>query len=485
MPTGWLVTRTGYGYVLSATNWDRPPPVASACTGGAAAAGAQVVPWRPSPGGPGLTDYVCMWPDFQHAPFGQTTPSGWYYGLPWRTASESRPRDAYLQLDRDDVEEDLAQAYRPVLRFDTAERWRPLNAESFLAEGGHELCVDDWLGDTCNPLSNWTDLRSGSTENHYLRIRGNGGPPEGYHSPDPACRQSPPLLDCDTGPASAIYWEQAKPPGAYTYIGYWWFLRYNDWHSLGGDDFDHEGDWAGVTIAAPTGDPGTFHFAGFSAHGLTWRYLREALICDDSNMVGSCGTEQSPSGQRVHAFIAEGSHAAYPQPCGGDGCWQTEASGETDLYPEQDFDGERKWGRNNDPAALLRLPPRRRLGQPSGGELGGLAREVGGLRWNPKPWRYPALQEPGGSRRDRVQRAVDKRRENRLRGPRPDVEPAGAQPALHRRRACTARAAHRSRRARSLRGVGRSVRARSALRSPRAPGGACCRRTRARRHVLV
>lgn len=115
-------------------------------------------------------------------------------------------------------------------------------------------------------------------------------------------------------------------------------------------------------------------------------------------MVGSCGTEQSPSGQRVHAFIAEGSHAAYPQPCGGDGCWQTEASGETDLYPEQDFDGERKWGRNNDPAALLRLPPAEGWDNPAVGnwvDWPGKWGDLGGTLSPGVTRRYKSPEGPG------------------------------------------------------------------------------------------
>lgn len=189
-----------------------------------------------------------------------------------------------------------------------------------------------------------------------------------YHSPTTSCvnpLSNPALQDCDTGPASKMYW-RSKTVDGYTYLDYWSFYRYNEFEVGSAPDQDHEGDWEWVTLAVSGTDPNTFDFATFSSHGSTWRYLRDVLYCDGYEVAGSCGAEGFPNqGQRVHAYVAEGSHAVYPRFCDttypndpeAHGCGQTNDSeaGES-LWPEKDFDGLKPWGENDNPASLEEFP---------------------------------------------------------------------------------------------------------------------------------
>lgn len=95
MPTGWLVTSSWQNgeRVLPAYN-QLTPPASNSCGVFEWRAGARMVFWRNSPGQPGRTDWVCMWP--QYAPLGDVPSLGWFYGAPWR---DGAPRDAYLRLD--------------------------------------------------------------------------------------------------------------------------------------------------------------------------------------------------------------------------------------------------------------------------------------------------------------------------------------------------------------------------------------------------
>ena len=71
-------------------------------------------------------------------------------------------------------------------------------------------------------------------------------------------------------------------------------------------------------------NPEGFAWVGMEAHGNTWRYLPEVLYCDWQPEPGSCGAPGSEGfGQRVMAYVANGSHATYPRPCTG-ARWQRE-----------------------------------------------------------------------------------------------------------------------------------------------------------------
>jgi hypothetical protein len=258
----------------------------------------------------------------------------------------------------------LAARFEPVLRFDSSEKWRPLNVEDFLAEGQHRIC--DSTGCDSTPLTSTGDLNRRRNPSAYIDIAGNftgSGDEANFHSPYPECTIDG-LRDCDSGDRSAIYWGMNDPlADGYTYLDYWFFYRAN--YFSGRIDF-HEGDWEGVTVA-PSSDGSTFDYAAFSQHGTYYSYLRNVLRCEDvltgsMPAPGSCG----PTSHRIDTMVANGSHANYTSPCSETYFSLVFSSCRQNGHPvaghpvlaERGYDGQRLWGRAFDSSgtALLPLP---------------------------------------------------------------------------------------------------------------------------------
>jgi hypothetical protein len=279
-----------------------------------------------------------------------------------------------------------AEKFEPVLRFDSSEKWRPLNVDDFLQEGRQYLC--DSATNTCdsNPISGAADLADDWSPTAYIKVYpGNFNDftlPNGflhdasaYRSPWSQCWADQ-LWDCDTGSVSAIYYgvNDPTPTVNYKFIDYWYFYRANldtvnipkvpktiDWH---------EGDWEGMTVALDSYDANTFDFAAFSQHGTFYDYLRSVLRCEDSPSASipsasTCGTQSDPAGSRIDDFVSEGDHANFTTPCSaGVSLWppgiklcRSSGSG-APFQLETNYDGTRKWGNAfADPTTtLLPLP---------------------------------------------------------------------------------------------------------------------------------
>lgn len=254
-----------------------------------------------------------------------------------------------------------AARFRPILRFDSGEKWRPLNVESligsrqFVTNNPVSVCTKATA--LCSPFTSWETLNAHQstdaehTETH-LQLNPAGSAADDYRTLDADCSgdggvsELNGLLDCDVGPRSSIYYNRVLSDGGYEWYDYWWFYRFNEYPTLG---FDHEGDWEGVSVAASP-NASTFDFASFAQHAGVFSYLRENLECDAGGPQ-SCGQGTTRKGGRVHAFVAGGTHASYPKPC-SDACLQDGGS----FVPETHFDGRRPWGRNDDAAALIPFP---------------------------------------------------------------------------------------------------------------------------------
>jgi hypothetical protein len=278
----------------------------------------------------------------------------------------SAARPAYRQPSAAmDFWDFVAAEFRPALRFDTSERWRPLNVSLFAEERDasgaplHAVCSGD---DGCGPLAALADL--GRFPDGRVDVAGSGDE-TAYSSPYAACTAGG-LRDCDSGRRSALYYRVAPDTGgAYRLVDYWWFYRLNDAPDVASSWFQHEGDWEGVTLAFPRSGQGTtFDWASFSQHGVWFRYLRSALSCDGGRP-GSCGIETDRGGRALSVFVANNSHANYPERCAETvelRCRTTAIA----LY-EGGHDGERPWGNNDDrTASLLELPPADPWGDGSG-----------------------------------------------------------------------------------------------------------------------
>jgi hypothetical protein len=250
----------------------------------------------------------------------------------------------------------LATLLRPRLRFDSRERWRPLEVGAFAAErfpggAGHGACP---LGDDppCPSIGGLGELRRGPGALAYLDIEGNRPDGDDFASPDAECQTSPPALDCNAGPATTIYYRRTSHLDRW-YWDYWWFLRYNDYTGPGTPCplvcGDHEGDWEGISvITTPSLEPEIVG-AIYAAH-------RARVLVDGATLPLSAG--------HPIVYVAEGTHASYPFGCRG-GCRQY-GSGAARL-PEDPHDGAVAWGGNRDGecAAIRCVRPLPEIGHPS------------------------------------------------------------------------------------------------------------------------
>ncbi len=220
---------------------------------------------------------------------------------------------------------DLALRFQPHLFFDSAELWRPVDVDAFLAEPGHQVCPVPATGLPCAPLTSVGQLTPAAA---YLDLRGTQLDGSDATAPDLAtCAKSAPiLLDCDEGGRSRIYAHVTRA-GRRVAIDYWWFLRYNAFLI----DL-HEGDWEGVTVIVDAAGR-RVEAVHFAAHASSWRYPAGVPILDGA--------------RHVRVYVARGSHAAYPRRCTS-ACHQTGS-----VLPEGRFNGRRAWVAN-DPATCAR-----------------------------------------------------------------------------------------------------------------------------------
>jgi hypothetical protein len=248
----------------------------------------------------------------------------------------------------------LARHFQPILKFDSGEHWRPLNAERLLAERDrngrprHAVCALTESGaqseHQCEPLAGVADLTDEQSAARVIDFAGsrlNGDdyrPPEGTTCPG---EQPAGVYDCDSGPAAAMYY-RVTTSGDRTYVDYWWLLRFNDFdRQEAGRDvrsfcerqferavigcFNHEGDWEGVTVVSARGADDKLAFVDMASHEGVFRYA---------------AAELRREGSRVDVFSARGSHASYPRACA------TKCKQVNGRLPETNTDGEADWGAN-------------------------------------------------------------------------------------------------------------------------------------------
>jgi hypothetical protein len=209
-----------------------------------------------------------------------------------RLEGKPRPRNAAA----------LAYKHRPLLHFDREETYRPLDVDEFFAELGpdyepsHDVCSEDPFGYDCASIRSAEDLD---------RLKDD---PRAVIAIDANPAKDPPT------PGRIYYHADAARDGR-VHIDYWIFYRYNDspkfskYTCLSGLSvkdltcFDHEGDWEGITVTLkPDGEPESVAYAGHHwLHRFDWEDLEHVGVI---------------RGDRPRVWVAEGSHASYPAPCG-------------------------------------------------------------------------------------------------------------------------------------------------------------------------
>lgn len=201
---------------------------------------------------------------------------------------------AALAAPADDLA--LALRFRPRLLFDQKERWRPLDVDAFLAEGGHQACPPVGTG----PCAPFTDVAQLTPPVAYLDMRGNGPP--------------------DVPDTPSVIYAHVVRRGARIAIDYWWFFRFNA-YSLD----RHESDWEGATVVVNRAATSVVD-VHYAAHTDVWRYDP-----DVPQIVGD----------RVKVYLSNGDHAAYPKRC-THLCRQSNPT-----LPEAHFGGQVSWTGNS------------------------------------------------------------------------------------------------------------------------------------------
>ncbi len=219
-----------------------------------------------------------------------------------------------------------ANAYRPILRFDSGDPRRPLDVEEYLAgdagNGRPQVCAP-----TCKQLDSLGDLRVGKVAGAHLDLA--GAESLGGETKLPQTTDSP------------VYYDVSRANG-HVNFDYWVFYDYNDSPSLKSltcvgalsiaeaTCFDHEGDWEGLTVSVP--EP--------AAGGETEPDAVIYATHNDRASFAWSALQQKGSTRKHHPFgyVAAGSHATYPLACPPASCRQLSS----DL-PDGQRDGERAW----------------------------------------------------------------------------------------------------------------------------------------------
>jgi hypothetical protein len=295
-----------------------------------------------------------------------------------------------------------AARWRPLLRFDRQELFRPLNLSYFFKETGglatvtHGGSTDDpahWIcsgeagnpkpEDYCEPLSSQYGIRpferSHSGNTWYLDISGETVP-YGFQTylPSPSdqcwaqrdhpcrpfsCPRAADAVDCDAPPQSVMYYNRSEHDGL-VFWDYWYYFRYNrgpgflglpegscipDVDTIFGDFlgwcFDHESDWEGVTVVTSLDPDPVGEYVLYDGHGIPpRRYLWSAM--ETTPLVPDLFGHAVENGH-PQVFVARGTHAAYIWPCVRD-CSQPQNKLLGHPLPEGTHDGVVPWTANSD-----------------------------------------------------------------------------------------------------------------------------------------
>jgi hypothetical protein len=268
----------------------------------------------------------------------------------------------------------LAMKYRPVLLFDRDEQvpW-PLSIGALFKEGRVRLCHNQGLQTECpdEPTLNPGELESGSTSlrldlrdsdelralarrelaNEEAGVATGAGQTVARAVSKTVPESTPPAGTMEPAVKAGAVAAGQAPPGAGStiyvhpvsigsgrrerlYLDYWWYLPENP-VELGGGALcgaglvisgitcdNHQSDWEGMTVVVDrAGVEPQIVAVQYAQHDSVIRYgwslLRKRW--DSSRPVQNLVAQVADSSTRPLAFVARGTHATYPLPCGGCG----------------------------------------------------------------------------------------------------------------------------------------------------------------------
>jgi hypothetical protein len=224
--------------------------------------------------------------------------------------------------------------HHPILLFDKDERFRtPLDVNAMLETGDVQLCPEgNGLLADCRTVNHATDLRNGFGN---LRF------------------DSQKIQDDDLPTTIYAHEVRDRLNAGWTDIDYWWYLPDNPANTALGamcgaglvipeiTCFDHQSDWEGVTVVVDASKkPVAVHYAAHDhVINVPWVTLQAASGRELRDFVAGRDVANHPL-----VFVARGTHAAYPVPCGSSTCsgnsaFEDNRHGGEHAWPEEECSG--------------------------------------------------------------------------------------------------------------------------------------------------
>jgi hypothetical protein len=231
---------------------------------------------------------------------------------------------------------ELAMRYRPLLFFDSRERFFPMNIAGAMRAGRVEQCRYAVREPDCQEVSDPSELDS---TYDFLSIEGGSLGPR-----------------AETGGADSTYYVHAVEHGGDVFLDYWWYYAQNPLPiakrifcgpGLRAPEitcFEHPADWEGLTVvlapcttsevvASRCHDSLRIVAVAYAEHRSVKRFGWNELErrWTQSGLAGAAGANERPL-----AFVALDSHASYPVPCAAS------------CGVESHYNGRLAWGNNGD-----------------------------------------------------------------------------------------------------------------------------------------
>ena len=263
--------------------------------------------------------------------------------------AEPPPQAAAVVSEEDQAEAALARRMRPVLLFDENEARFPLDIGAAVASRLVAACRAALGGEPCKIIEREADVDLGAD---FLSVEDVVGPRGG-------------------GPNSAIYYRVARGTDR-VYVDYWWYFTRNPTPVAAGlfcapgfqlpglTCHEHPSDWEGVTVVlgpCETFGPSCTRFGDRRWAPAAVRYAQHEFLVSYAwrpTLLRLWSGRRNRPVLRPLVFVANNSHASYPQAC-RQRCKQLRTILGRPVS-EAAHDGRVPWERNDCGTCVRRLP---------------------------------------------------------------------------------------------------------------------------------